>query len=82
MKQLVRKFCGDDAADAFKASKFWHHDMARRFGICLRRKSNAKAEPVDETWYCTVVRRRRRRGKISPDSLAHLEIKAGDCAIP
>jgi hypothetical protein len=63
MKQLIRQYCGDEAADGFKASRFWMHDYSRRFGISLRRKSNAKSEPVEvrlpklKRWHARLRRR-------------------------
>jgi hypothetical protein len=35
MKRLIRKHCGDHAADSFKATKWWLRNFARRFGISL-----------------------------------------------
>ena len=67
MKRLVRKLCGDAAADSFKASKWWLRSFARRFGISLRRKSNSRAEsvlvrlPKIKRWHAR-LRRRLRRG--------------------
>ena len=72
MKRLVREFYGDDAADGFKASKLWLRQFARRFGISLRRKSNAKAEPVEmrlpkiKRWHARLRRRLKRGGAVHP----------------
>ena len=45
MKRLIRQHYGDEAANAFKASRQWLHQFARRVGISLRRKSNASQWP-------------------------------------
>lgn len=72
MKRLVREHYGDDAADTFKASKLWLIQFARRFGISLRRKSNAKAEPVEvrlpkiKRWHARLRRRLKRGDTIDP----------------
>ena len=72
MKRLVREHYGDDAADGFKASKLWLRHFARRFGISLRRKSNAKAEPVEvrlpkiKRWHARLRRRLKRGDRIDP----------------
>lgn len=69
MKRLVRKHCGDHAADGFKASKFWLRNFARRFGMSLRRKSNSKAEPIAvrlpkiKRWHARLRRRLKRVGR-------------------
>ena len=66
MKRLVREFCGDAAADSFKATKWWLRSFARRFGISLRRKSNSRAEsvlvclPKIKRWHARLRRRLRR----------------------
>jgi len=75
MKRLVRKHCGDHAADCFKASRHWLQNFARRFGISWRRKSNTKAEPVEvrlpkiRRWHARLRRRLKRRGKQSGTTL-------------
>ena len=72
MKRNVREFYGDDAAAGFKASKLWLLHFARRFGISLRRKSNAKAEPVEvrlpkiKRWHARLRRRLKRGRAVDP----------------
>ena len=75
MKRLVRKHCGDHAADCFKACKKWLRNFARRFGMSLRRKSNSKAEPVEarlpkiRRWHARLRRRLKRDGKLTRTTL-------------
>ena len=75
MKRLVRKHCGDHAAGCFKASVYWLHNFARRFGMSLRRKTNSKAEPVEvrlpkiRRWHARLRRRLKRDGKLTRNTL-------------
>ena len=46
MRRAIRKHHGAEAAAAFRASDRWLQAFARRHGMCLRRKTNAKHASV------------------------------------
>eukprot|EP00965_Chrysotila_dentata_P067639 2238311-Pleurochrysis_carterae.AAC.1 len=48
MKRTVRRHYGEDAADAFKASKRWLAAFARHFDMSYRKKTNQKHQSVQE----------------------------------
>ena len=78
MRQMIRSFYGDTAANKFKGSRNWLWRFVNRNGITLRRKTNKKKlgnsekRPIIEIFHQQLKRdvksRRRRDGLVNYDS--------------